>query len=58
MFWNIYLDSSLEVNRNLPPASALVSWLAYFPFLNIEAKYLPETLVVFQQTTFHYIPED
>jgi hypothetical protein len=36
----------------------LVSFLAYYSTMNMEAKYFSETLVDFQRTTWHDIPED
>jgi hypothetical protein len=41
-----------------PPAFTLVSCLAYFSTLKMEAKWFSETSVGFQWTTQPYIPED
>jgi hypothetical protein len=43
---------------SLPPAFMLVSCLAYFSTLKMEATCFSEASVEFQRTTWRYIPED
>jgi hypothetical protein len=42
----------------LPPAFTLISYLAYFSLLKMDAIFSSETSVDFQRNTRHYIPKD
>jgi hypothetical protein len=67
VFWDITPCSPFKVNRrfggtaeqaDLPPAFPLVSCLAYYSTLKMEATCSPETSVDLQRTTRHYISQD